>query len=108
MALKFSQHQDNPDHNMSPWCWLNTQQQTHVFISFLETQYPGLKETQPKFTVSPGKIAFLPHRYFHIHTRDGSPAVGKQMTRNEAVENYAPGSYITADNAHLNRHEKKA
>lgn len=107
MALKFFAGQDNPDHNMTPWCWLNTSSQTHVFKSFLEKQYPALKESQEKFTVPPGKLAFLPHQYYTAHTRDDSPIVGKRMTRNEAVEAFAPGSYVSADSEHLNRHEKK-
>lgn len=107
MALKYSTQLDNPDHNMSPWVWLNNDTQTHVFKSFLEKKYPGLKETMPQFTVKPGKLAFFPHSYYTVHTRDDSPAKGKRMTRNEAVEAYAPGSYVTADNAHANAHETK-
>jgi hypothetical protein len=108
MALQFSKQFDNPDHNLRPWCWLNDDTQTHVWKSFLTEKYPQFREDMPQFTVKPGKIAFLPHRYYKIYTRDDSPARGKEMTRNEAVEAFADASFVTADNQHLNPHEKKS
>lgn len=95
MSLKYFQGPQEIDHNLEPWCWLNDDSQTHVFISFLYEKYPERKDLYPCLEVKPGQLLFLNHRYYHIYTRDDSPAKGKQMTRNEAVENFSPRSYTT-------------
>lgn len=106
MSLKFFQGTPDIDPNLDPWCWLNDDAQTHVFVSFLEEKYPDRVDPKPRLEAQPGKLLFLDHQYYRIWTRDNSPAKGRRLTRNEAVEEYAPRSYTTGHGV-VSKHEKK-
>lgn len=112
MSFKFHEGQESVDENLKPWVWLNDDTQSHVFRSMLGEKYPvtlfpQMWERHPKITCKPGRLVVLPHRYYKIFTRDDSPAKGKQMFLNEAVENYSEKSLYRGEEAHENRHEKK-
>ena len=88
---------ENFDHDLNPGYWLNTDtRQTHYFISFLATAYPGLHDPAPKLIVKPGKVCMFPHKYYRVHSRDGSPVHGNWLI-GEMIEDAAPASLTKGD-----------
>ena len=88
---------NNLDENLRNWVWINRDNSTHYFVSFLHEKYPvetfpHMWERFPKIEAKPGKLTVIPHRYYKIHTRDDMPAKGTELTMNEAIEAFSPRS----------------
>lgn len=72
--------------------WKNDDKaQTHYFQSYLEERFsqnfPPVKE-HPDWIVVPcpaGLAVYLPHKFYKIHTRDGTKPNGRVLTGDEAV-----------------------
>jgi len=81
------------DENLRNFFITNTSNQTIRFISFLNEasvypleKFPQMKERYALIEVKPGKSKVIPHKYYKVHTRDGSPATFEMGTMNEATE----------------------
>lgn len=67
--------------------WENLSKSTHYFKCRTETiqaLYPNVPELIPPtewdvVRVLPGTRAFIPHRYYTVSTRDGTPVTGREI-----------------------------
>lgn len=68
--------------------WVNNvQNSTIYFVSYIDQIYPGLPVSDKlrNFELKPKMTRRLPHRYFKVHTRDGSPAKVHYFTHFSAI-----------------------
>lgn len=85
------------DENLKPYLWANDDKaQAHYLESYLHEKYPKMVDKFPKIKVPAGKVGGIPHRYYKIFTRDGTPAKGRNMPMDENLEMFANNS-ITSD-----------
>lgn len=88
---------EHKDHNLQPSYWHNQDvRQIHYFKSFIHSKYPDYIEHYEKIAAKPGRVTLIPHRYYVINTRDGTPARGAWV-HGEFVEEAAPASLSRGD-----------
>ena len=84
--------EEHPDPNIKVAYWWNQDKaQTHYFTSILNEHYPHLKEGWPAKTLTcpPNRVLMLPHRYYRMDSRDGTPLTGAWVTQ-EAIHEIPP------------------
>ena len=80
------------DPNLEPCYWANRDRvQSHYLTSVLSEQYIGEIDQFPVIECKAGTATMMPHRYYKVSTRDGSPARGG-MILGEALEALAKAS----------------
>ena len=97
--------QTDQDEDLTPRIWENRDtQQKHYFVSFIDEVYlfpfGKPRDYAQKIVCRPSFAVKLPHRYYRVHTRDGSPVKGRWID-GEVREVMYDQEFI------LNRNQKK-
>lgn len=84
--LELPHKKKHPDDRMNPRTWWNQSTSIHYFKSYLSQATPWRERDGWKvIEVKPGRVQYLPHGFYTVHTRDGGVVKGAWV-EGEAVE----------------------